>query len=287
MYPFFNGSPGTGNYNRYMPQAYPGRLSGFGSAKVLPHVNNVAETEVWTLTPPASPTAAAKYSATINGIKVEVTADADPTALEVGTALYNALRLEPQLYGAIDPALNTSTGVITLNVMGYAQMLTVTTSAGVTAAKTVAATYGNVIPFARFVGRKSTYYRDSSDGTSQASLISDNSSFTLLGVTMASYATERIVPGNVPNTQATEGYPFGYVMNVISDTGTCRGVWVECVDADLNFDDTLYIATSAGNEGKLTRTSTSNVALGTKGKLAIAATQTFGNRSIALLELHL
>lgn len=287
MYPYYNGYPGTGNYNRYMPQGYPGRLSGMGQVQIYPHVNNLCQTEIWTITPPGTPTASTTYNLTINGVTVSATTDASPTALELGTALYNAFRLEAQLYGAIEPTLNTSTGVITLEVMGFAQNLVVSATAGIVAVKTVSATYGNIIPFGRFVGRKASYYRDPQDGSGTATLIDHASDYTLLGVTMTSYATERINPNNNLNVQALEGYPFGYVMNVLKDTGTCKGVWVETVEPDLAFGDPLYVAIGAGNEGKLTKTAGSNVPLVGKASLEIAANPTFGNRSIALISLHL
>lgn len=56
-----------------------------------------------------------------------------------------------------------------------------------------------------------------------------------------------------------EGYRFGDVMDVLERTFSADGIWVECVESDLTPSDSVYISVSAGQEGKVTRTSASNI----------------------------
>ena len=112
-------------------------------------------------------------------------------------------------------------------------------------------------------------------------MIDATSGYEVLGVTLSSQATQGV--GYFAN--AKDGYAFGTVMNVLKNIGTYKGVWVEAVDPDLAIGDTPYIAVATGNEGKITKTSSGNLAAA--GIKIISATeQTFG-KYIALCEVKL
>ena len=139
-----------------------------------------------------------------------------------------------------------------------------------------------IIPFGRFVGRKSTYARDPRENVSVATLIDATTGYEILGVTVQSHATQKV--GNF--AAAKDGYGFGTVMNVLKNIGTYKGIWVETVDADLVIGDTPYIAVAAGNEGKITKASSGNLAAGSNIKIISASEAVFG-KYIALCEIRL
>ncbi|PHK00173.1 hypothetical protein VF04_04520 [Nostoc linckia z7] len=270
-----------------MPPALPGMLSGFGSCTILPHINSVAAFDTVTITPPATVDNSKEYKVIVNGRTVSFTTDANATTAELGAGLYAAIQQDPVVYGLVDVALNTGTSVITLTARTVDLPLTVATNSADTTndiaiAKTVSTSSNAIIPFGRFVGRKSTYTRDTLEGVSQATLIDATSGYEVLGVTLSSQATQKV--GRF--SAAKDGYAFDTVMNVLKNIGTYKGVWVESVDADLAIGDTPYIAVASGNEGKITKTSSGNLAAGSNIKIISAAQQSFG-KNIALIEIKL
>jgi hypothetical protein len=278
---------GQTNFSRYMPTGLPGMLSGFGSCTILPHINSVATFDTVTITPPATVDNSKEYKVTINGTTVSFITDANATTAELGSGLYAAIQQDPVVYGLVDVALNTGTSVITLTARTVDLPLLVTTNSADTTndiaiAKTVSTSSNAIIPFGRFVGRKSTYTRDPLEGVSQATLIDATSGYEVLGVTLSSQYTQKV--GRF--SAAKDGYAFDTVMNVLKNIGTYKGVWVETVDADLAIGDTPYIAVAAGNEGKITKTSSGNLAAGSNIKIISAAQQSFG-RNIALVDIKL
>lgn len=269
-----------------MPVALPGMLSGIGTNQIYPHTNTVSALDTVTITPPATVDALQTYTLSIGSVSVSFTTDASPTTAELGNGLFAAIQVDPVFYSLVDAAINPTTSVITLTARTVDYVLNVTTNSSLTTndiaiAKTVNTSKNQIIPFGRFVGRKANYPRDPREGVSAATLIDSASGYEVLGVTLQSHATEKV--GRFGN--AKDGYAFGYVMNVLKNIGTYKGVWVEAVDPDLVIGDPAYIATSAGNEGKVTKSSSGNLSASTNVKIISATEQAF-NKYIALCEIR-
>lgn len=284
-YNFAQNTPISGqtDYHRYQPIAYPGMLSGMGSNLVLPYTNDVATQDTYTVAAPAVVDASTEYKVTVNGVTVSFTTDATPTDVELATGLYNAMRMDAEFLRYVDASLSTAT--ITLTARGVGVKLNVSvnsadTTNDLTLTNTVSPSTSNSIPFGRFVGRKASYKIDAREGVSQASLIDHATDYTdIFGPTLVTHHTERVGIAS----KAVEGYNFGDTINVIEDTGTLKGVWVECVETDIAVGDAAYIAIAAGNEGKLTKTATGNVDISTKARIVTGSHPTVGNRYIALI----
>lgn len=253
FFPTHNPVGGQTDYRGDMFVALPGMLSGMGSSRILPHVNDAGAVDIFTVTSPTTPVANTDYSVTINGQKVTYRSDDSPTTAEVATGIYNAIRLKPTVYRLVEVDKNDSTNVVTLT--GRIQGVPVSvTGQGLTIANPTPGTqiYASgglnfVLPFGRFVGRK-TAYKLSPRGVSTVTLI-DATGDELIGITVRSQHTEQV--GNFG--WAVSGYQFGDTCNVMEDTGTIKGIWVECVEPDLQIGEAAYCAIASGNQGKLTR----------------------------------
>lgn len=290
---FSSNAPVTGqvNFNRYMPPAVPGMLSGTGQAKIYPHTNTYGTLDTITITPPATVDNSATYKVTLNStsvVSVEFTTDANATTAELANGLFAAMRTNPIFYSLVDVALNTGTNVITLTARSVGTTISLTqdsagtTTNDLTIAKTVSTSSNLIIPFGRFVGRQASYPRDAREGVSAATLINHATNYEVLGVTLSSHATEQVGIFN----NAVGGYAFTKTMNVLQDVGTYKGVWVECVESNLIIGDSAYIAVGSGNEGKVTKTSSGNVDVTSKVKILSATEVSFG-KNIVLCEVKL
>lgn len=275
------------NFSRYMPPALPGMLSGMGTNQIYPHTNTISALDTVTITPPATVDNNKEYKLAVNSITVSFITDANATTAELGVGLYTAIQSDPVLYGMVDAALNTSTSVITLTARTVDFVInaftnTADTTNDITIAKTINNFTNLIIPFGRFVGRKSGYPRDTRENVSAATLIDATSGYEILGVTVSSQATQKV--GTFSG--AKDGYAFGTTMNVLKNTGTYKGIWIEAAEADIAIGDTPYIAITTGNEGKISKTSSGNLAAGSGVKIISATQESFG-RFIALCEVKL
>lgn len=274
---------GQTNFESYMPPAMPGMINGMGTFVALPFVNNINALDTWTLTPPATVSSSTEYKVTASGVTIALTTDASATPAELMAGLYAAARSDAQFWSNVDIALDSGTNVITLTGRGVGQKLAVTsTPTGtnpIVVANSVVASSGDAIPFGRFVGRKAGYFADPLDNAGPVALmaaINNASDYTVLGVTMASNVVEKT--GRF--AEAKSGYPVGSWMDVMVDTGTIKGIWVECVEPDIAPTDSAYIAIAPGNEGKLTKSSSGTVNVSTKVKILNNAQQAFGRNCV-------
>lgn len=286
---FAANSPISGhvNFNRYMPVALPGMLSGMGAALVVPALNSVGALDTVTLTPPVTIDNAAVYKVNVNGAEISFLTDANPTAQELGAGLYSAARLEPVFYSLVDVALDSGTGVLTLTSRSVGTTLTVTADGtGLTNSiivnKTVNTARNAIIPFGRFVGRKADYYLDQRENVGASTLIDHLTAYSVTGVTLSSQATQKVGLYD----EAQDGYAFGRTMNVVRNTGTYRGVWVETVESNLVVGDTARISVANGHQGKLTKNATGTVNANSFAKIVSGTESVFG-RYITLVELKL
>lgn len=272
------GQIGQIDFQRDMPLAVPGMIRGMGPYRGIPYCNTVGGRQgVYTITPPATPDASKTYKLIIDGTNtVSVTTDSTPTPLELGTALYTAMRQDPQVYRKMDLTLNNATGVITATATFYNVAIAFTTNSAettndITIATTTAPATGREIYFGRFVGKKTTYSIDPLTGIAQASMIDSATGYEVLGTTLKVFREK-----NKQGPDAEGCYPFGAVLNVLEDCGTMQGNCVEVVEPDITMNDPLYVAVAAGNEGKATKTAAGNVDISAKGRFISNAFQALG-----------
>lgn len=284
---------GQSNYERYSDKGLAGQLSGMGSKLVVPALNNVATVDTVTITPPATVDNSATYSITLvaaaasgsKNLTVEFTTDGSATTAELGAGLYAAMIADAEFYSIVNASLNSGTGVITLTARAVGTVLTVTSNSSATTNDlNIARTAGSataIIPFGRFVGRQSSYYRDPVTGFSAMNLVSNASNFSDYGITLLSQATEQVGLYN----QAQEGYAFGRTMDVLKKTGTYRGVWIETVESNLAIGANPRIEVTAGNEGKLTANTSGTVNIFSLVTVISATQQAFG-KNITLCQVN-
>jgi hypothetical protein len=269
---YLAGAIGQNSYSRDIPAALPGMRDGTGEVQSLVFLNNAGMTApTYTITPPATVDTSAAYTISVNGLIKTVTTDASPTTAELGSLLFSALVRDPLIGRLANITLNTSTGVITLvsttlnEAIALSQTNAGTTTNDLTIANTVAVGTGSNIPVGRAVGTLASYLPDR-NGDLPASLINHATNFTFRGF------TELRVLERVDNSNsAIAAYKPGQTMSVLTDCGVSRGIWVECVESDIAMTDSCYIAVGAGNEGKVSKTSSSNMNVSTKIKFTSAA----------------
>jgi hypothetical protein len=251
FFPTHNPVGGQTDYRTDMFVALPGMLSGMGSSRILPHVNDVGAVDTYTITV-GTVAANTEYSAMIQGQRISYTSDNDPTIAEVITGIYNEIRFKPTVYRLADLTKNDTTNTLTLTGRIQGVPLSIT-GQGLTVTKVVTGSNlcdasNLVIPFGRFVGRKTDYKLDPREGVSSATLI-DSLTDEILGITKRTHHTEQVGYFHC----AQSGYMFGDTMNVMEDTGTIKGIWTECVEPDLKIGEKAYCAIAPGLKGKLTR----------------------------------
>lgn len=255
-------------YNRDIPRGEPGLIRGPGTAIIMPYINSVGlVAPVYTVTPPATVDASAPYVLSVNGVSVSVTTDASPTTLELGTALYNAIRKNAEIFRLAQYALNTSTGVITISASFFNEPLDVihvnaaARTNDLTIANTVSAAGGSNLGIGIAVGTQSSYVPDRF-GRYPANAIDHATNYTFQG-----FVAREIVEADRVGPLAEPVFKPGQVFGVIIDLGTCEGVLVQCVESDITPADSAYIAISGDNKGKLTKTSSGNANVSSKVKI--------------------
>jgi hypothetical protein len=283
FFPTHNPVGGQTDYRTDMYVALPGMLSGMGSSRILPHMNDVGAVDTYTVTT-SSVAANTEYSAMVNGQKVTYKSDDTPTVAEVITGIYNAIRMKPTVYRLADITKDDTTNTLTLSGRILGVPLSITAQ-GLTVAKPVSGANlcdatNLVIPFGRFVGRKADYKLDPREGVSSVTLVS-GTDYEVLGITVRSHHTYQVGYFNC----AQEGYNFGDTLNTMEDTGTIKGIWTECVEPDLKIGEPAYCAIAAGHQGKLTR-DTAGKNITTNCRIVGATEPTVGGRFMALCQFN-
>ena len=106
------------------------------------------------------------------------------------------------------------------------------------------------VPFGRFVGRAAA---DASDHARLVSLPTD----IVLGISWAIKDQERDGIGSLAKTE----YRANDTMDICDRTEGCDGIWVEAVDETIAINDIPYVSLAAGQEGKVTKTTTGNISI--------------------------
>lgn len=238
------------NYDMYMPEAAPGLLSGMGNSRILPFVNAVGLVyDQYSLTIPASPASNTAYSVTVEGITATFTTDATATNTELEEGLLNSMRTNPEFNSRVESTLDAVANTITLTNRYYNTPLTVSAPQFTVTRITATLPKINTIPFGRYVARKPTYAQD-------VAALPTATTDRLVGIALSNYGTEKTGMYD----DAIAGYPAMTTMNVVDRTNDRKGVWIECVEANLTQDDSVFVAVTAGNEGKVTRANTGTIA---------------------------
>ena len=244
-------------YSKTMDVSTPGALSGDPSARLTgTYVNSAATAkEVHTVTTPATVDASAVYSITIGDVTVSYTSDASPTRAELLAGLYNAIRTNPEARSLKEVAISGNNLLLTSTRLE--DTLTVSVNSGATTndlgvSITTAQSLGSSIPFGVFVARTS------GDAVGAAKLPGADTD-KVLGVTTIQQNQEK----NLIGDKADVVYAPMEAMDVLERCGAADGVWVRCIDSDIDIDDTVYVVSSGATAGYVTKTSTSNISLAT------------------------
>ena len=259
-------------YEQDIPIAAPGLISGLGEPRINTYTNaNSAIADTWELAIPSTPTADLEYTITVNGITVAYTATGTDTQNSLGLALYGAIIHAPNFYGLVSATYDATADTITLEGRSPGQVLTVTSN--LTATRTAnAGTAPEAVPFGRFVAAKTTYKEGEATLPTAAS-------DELRGIVMSTHFIQRV---GVPAGRAAHLHEDE--MNVIEDTLDLKGVWVEAVEATIVPSDPVYVSVAAGHQGKVTKTSSGNIAALTA--VFRNKSQMVGDKILVLVALH-
>jgi len=255
------------NYSSTFPRAIAGQLEGFGSPAVRTFKNSALYTP-WsnTIASPATVDNNGVYTVTLSGgdltstISASYTADGTATQAELDAGLLAAIRAS-DLHDKVTSALAANTITLTARKYGINYTLACTTNGTTLNDLTIGSATSNAaagsIDFGRFVVSVSA-----SDALDEARLPTTNSGVIVRGVTLAPRAA---VVKNAVGNSATSAYYGNEAMDVLVRNNDTTGIWV-LSESGIDATDTLYIdCNTSGYLGRITATSTSNLALPTAG----------------------
>ena len=251
-------------YNSTFPRAVAGQLEGFGSPGVRTFKNS-ALFAPWsnTIATPATVDNSAAYTVTLVGSEIlggatlsaTYTSDASATQAELNAGLLAAIRAS-DLHDYVISTLATNTITLTARKYNVNYTLACTTNGATTNDLTVGsantAVAAGTIPFGRFVVGLNV-----SDNFDEARLPSTASGVTVRGVTIAPRAA--VVKDAIVNGQAY--YYANEAIDVLVRNNDATGIWVDA-ESGITANTTVYIdCNTSGKLGRITATSTSNLAL--------------------------
>jgi len=261
------------NYTQYFDLSRAGFLSGLGEPRVRAYKNS-ADTKAgyYTFAIPASPVANTLYSISdALGRTASYTTTATPLQADLGAGLLTAFR-KSTLYSVASASL--SANVLTVTARSSITPLVLTTVALPAGTAFNAGLASVAIPFGVFVARRST---DLADEARLPTLNTDK----LLGVAMSTYATEKDAIG----TTAKVAYQPNEAMDIFDRCNDLDGIWVTCIEPDLNLTDTLYVSVTAPTAGCLTRNASGTIAL-TNSSLVKGSVVNSDGTPMALLSVN-
>ncbi|HEY9764622.1 MAG TPA: hypothetical protein V6D07_18995 [Trichocoleus sp.] len=279
------------DYNLYDSVATPGLLYGNGMPVILPFTNVAkSQTAKWTIAVPATVDSNSTYKLTVNGQTVSV-ATTTTSQAQLTAALLSSLRSNPLLMRGL--SITEAANLISVTALTRGIPVSVSSSSNATTTNdltiTEVSTLGTnfVVPFGRFVGRKFDHPRMAAGliDSSSTSYATGQPGYLIQGVTVSTHAGERVGRG----LQFKDGYQSEDVMNVFTARGNAQGIWVECTpENNLDVGDNgspLYVATTAGFEGMLTKDNSAYAgrSLGTKVELMRKSVKVLNDRVIALV----
>lgn len=236
------------SYKHKFDRARIGMLEGTfnDSGRVRCYQNNAnGKKEVWTIGVPASPDNSTEYSIKVGDATARFMTDEDATQEELLNGMLNALRTNPVVGSRYSTRVDGTNLVLTAKNTEFEFL--VSSESGFTVNKTQAKVEPDPIPFGRIVARAAS---EPSSTCKLLSLTTDR----ILGISMAPYDLERNGVGSAAYTE----YPPYSSVDVIDRTASTSGIWMECDSPDIKIDDVVYASTSAGDEGKLSKTTTAS-----------------------------
>lgn len=260
-------------YTQYFDISRAGFLSGLGEPRVRAYKNSAdTKADYYTFAIPASPVAATLYSITDGaGRTAAYTTTASPTQAALGQGLLDAIR-QSDMYDFETASLAANVLTVTSRSAIDPLVLTTVTLAAGTAFNTGVTPIA--IPFGTFVARRST---DLADEVRVPTLNSDK----IMGVAMSTYAIEKDAKG----TMAKVAYQPNEAMDILDRCNDIDGIWVSCVEPDLNLADTLYVGVTGTAAGLLTRSASGTILLANASLVKGTVVNSDGTR-MALLSLN-
>lgn len=260
------------DYSSYLSPAHPGMLHGLGSARIDAYVNgNSALTDIWELAIVA-PVVGTVYEVVVDGYKATYKAVTGDTQDTFGLNLYKAITQSPLVYRGANFTYDSTTDKIIVESREPGKVLTITSTLNATRTQN-ATGLPPAIPFGRAVAQKTSY-------NAKEVTLPLAASDVVKGVAISTHWIERVgVPAGPAAYQPKDS------VNVLDRTNDLKGVWVECVEADITEADPVYVSVQAGNQGKFTKTATGNIAEpAAKFKSGTITTPEAGN--IILLQIN-
>lgn len=237
------------DYSRYLSPAHPGIFHGLGDPRIDAYVNrNSPLSDIWSLAVIA-PVVGTEYKVKVNGYETSYKAVTGETQATLGLNLYKAITQNPVVFRTAQFTYDPTANTIEIESREEGKVLTVVST--LTATRTQnAGTLPPGIPFGRMVARKTTY-------NAKECTLPTAASDEILGIAISTHWIERT---GVPAGPAM--YKPLDTVNVCDRTNNLKGVYCECVEADITEADTVYVAVSpTANQGKLTKVATGNISL--------------------------
>jgi hypothetical protein len=252
-------------YSDTYPVAIAGQLEGYGSPAVRTMKNSSLFTP-WsnTIATPATVDNTAAYTVTLTGSEIldgatlsaSFTTDGSATQAELNAGLLAAIRAS-SLHDYVISTLSSNTITLTARKYGVNYTLACTTNGATTNDLTIgtqtATASAGTIPFGRFV-----VGLNASDNFDEARLPATASGVTVRGVTLAPRAA--VVKDAIGNNAKAEYYA-NEAMDVVVRNNDATGIWVDA-ESGITPNTTTYIdCNTSGRLGRITATSSSNLAL--------------------------
>lgn len=267
-------------YSYYWPKAIAGQSEGsIALQRVRAYVNRRGTPQVWTIVIPGTPAAGTEFAVTINATATaRYQTDETPTQVELRDGLLNAIRMNP-VFGVFSSADLVGNSITLTSANPEDNILIAVSGTGLTASVTQASSVGSEVEFGRFVARPagSTDYK--------IAQIPLNVTDKILGITRVVRDIERTdIRESTTNVRTT--YKSGDVMDIVERTGESGGIYMQCVEADINPNDNLYCSVTAGTQGMATKNNTGTIDLSSRGAFQGEAIQTREGNYIVLVTFN-
>lgn len=212
---------------------------GLGDPRIDAYVNrNSPLSDIWEIAIVA-PVVGTEYKVKIDGYETSYKAVTGDTQTIFGQKLYKVIVQNPLVYRTAEFTLDTPNNKIVVrsrdaNALNVISTLTATRTQN-------AGTLPPAIPFGRAVGAKATY-------NSKEVTLPTAASDVIKGVAISTHWVERIgVPAGPGAYRPLD------TVNVCDRTNNLKGVYVECVEADIVEADPVYVAVAAPNHAGTAR----------------------------------
>jgi hypothetical protein len=278
-------------YRRRMLQAIPGQMSGSGLYRTEALRNSAAYTKnKWTLTAPGTVDNSATYTISVeykewDAIEsVSVLTDSDATQAELVAALQLALRGNHKINGLLKITTTSTTVVLTARKDGISVTVTCptngTTTNDITVAETDAVASPATIGFGLAIVRTAISTQTGGGGIGRL----PNTSEVIHGFTRTTDFLQKEGVGEA----ATSGYIPNDTMNVVTDTGTYDGMWVQTPESTIALTDTVWVSVDSATKGQVVKADGgSDISLSGKASFQSPVIQSVNRKNLVLVKFAL